>query len=105
MFQLDPQPELNPENKPDEPKHLPAVSPEPEPTGQNNSHDNTSTVPNPSQDNTGKQEENKTPVETPKTIAPIVDNLLQTFNKFSLSTFLASIAKETWHFLTKLLFS
>ena len=40
-----------------------------EPTGQNNSHDNTNTVPDPSQDNTGKQEENKTLVETPKTIA------------------------------------
>ena len=73
----DPQPEPNPENKPVEPEHQPEVVPEPEPTGQNNSHDNTSTVPNPSQDNTGKQEESKTPVETPKTVTPLVENLLK----------------------------
>ena len=81
------------------------VAPGTEPTGQNNGHDSTNTVPDPSQDNTGKQEESTPSVETPKTIAPVVDNLLKTFNKFSLSTFLASIAKETWHFLTKWLFS
>ena len=103
--QPDPSPELSPENKPDEPEHQPEVAPEPGPTGQNNSYDNTSTVPNPSQDNTDKQEENKTPVETPKTVTPLVENLLKKFNAFSLSTFLASIAKETWHFLTKWLFS
>lgn len=104
MFQLDPQPELNPENKPDEPKHLPAVSPEPEPTGRTGGQDNTGTVPASSQYNTGRQKESNIPVETPKTIAPIVAKLLKIFNKFSLSTFLASFAKETRHFLTTWLF-
>lgn len=103
--QLEPSPEPNPENKTDEPEHQPELAPEPEPTGQNNGHDSTNTVPDPSQDNTGKQEESKTPVETPKTVTPLVENLLKKFNAFSLSTFLASIAKETWHFLTKWLFS
>ena len=37
----------------------------------------TNTVPDPSQDNTGKQEESKAPVETPKTVAPLVENLLK----------------------------
>ena len=99
--QPEPSPEPNPENKTDEPE----LAPEPEPTGQNNGHDSTNTVPDPSQDNTGKQEESKAPVEIPKTVAPLVENLLKKFNAFSLSTFLASIAKETWHFLTKWLFS
>ena len=103
--QPEPSPEPNPENKPVEPEHQPEVAPEPEPTGQNNGHDSTNTVPDSSQDNTSKQEESNTPVETPKTVAPLVDNLLKKFNAFSLSTFLASIAKETWHFLTKWLFS
>ena len=103
--QPEPSPEPNPENKPVEPEHQPEVAPEPEPTGQNNGHDSTNTVPDPSQDNTGKQEESKAPVEIPKTVAPLVENLLKKFNAFSLSTFLASIAKETWHFLTKWLFS
>ena len=103
--QPEPSPEPNPENKSDEPEHQPEVAPEPEPTGQNNGHDSTNTVPDPSQDNTGKQEESNTPVETPKTVVPLVENLLKKFNEFSLTTFLASIAKETWHFLTKWLFS
>ena len=99
--QLEPSPEPNPENKPVEPE----LAPEPEPTGQNNGHDSTNTVPDSSQDNTSKQEESNTPVETPKTVTPLVENLLKKFNAFSLSTFLANIAKETWHFLTKWLFS
>ncbi|MFR8246240.1 MAG: hypothetical protein ACLU93_08910 [Streptococcus sp.] len=40
--------EPSPENKPDKPEHQPEVAPDPEQTGQNNNHDNTSTVPNPS---------------------------------------------------------
>ena len=92
-------------DEPIKPDPQPEVAPEPEPTGQNNGHDSTNTVSDPSQDNTGKQEESNTPVETPKTVTPLVENLLKKFNAFSLSTFLASIAKETWHFLTKWLFS
>ena len=88
--QPEPSPEPNPENKPVEPEHQPEVAPETEPTGQNNGHDSTNTVPDPSQDNTGKQEESKAPVEIPKTVAPLVENLLKKFNAFSLSTFLAS---------------
>ena len=92
-------------DEPIKPDPQPEVAPEPEPTGQNNGHDSTNTVPDSSQDNTGKKEESKTPVEIPKTVAPLVENFLKKFNAFSLSTFLASIAKETWHFLTKWLFS
>jgi len=103
--QPEPSPDPNPENKPVEPEHQPEVAPEPEPTGQINGHDSTNTVPDSSQDNTSKQEESNTPVETPKTVTPLVENLLKKFNAFSLSTFLANIAKETWHFLTKWLFS
>ncbi len=61
--QPEPSPEQNPENKPDEPKHQPEVTPEPEPTGQTGGQDNTGTVPAPSQDNTGKQEESTPSVE------------------------------------------
>ena len=52
----------------------------------------------------GKEEESKTPVETPKTIAPIVDNLLKTFNKFSLSTFPEALQRNM-ALLTKWLFN
>ena len=39
--------------------------------------DSTNTVPDPSQDNTGKKEESNTPVEIPKTVASLVENLLK----------------------------
>ena len=108
---IKPDPQLEPSPEPSENKTGMNLSislrlaPEPEQLGKIMVMTVQTQCQNPSQDNTGKQEESNTPVETPKTVAPLVENLLKKFNAFSLTTFLASIAKETWHFLTKWLFS